>query len=131
MHADIVIRNVTEVVATSDLLPHYFIPSLVCRLLRCTSEFLVDAVTRGVVQLVPCAMLRMKIAREDVEKLLGRALTPLDVARSVEGRRAETPRECPSLHQAQAGSDRPEQAREGRHPPLREGGPMTRPPNRR
>jgi hypothetical protein len=63
-----------------DLIPSYFSPAVACRLLHCSSELLVDAISKGVISLEPCAVLRTKISRGAVEKLLGRALTLEDVA---------------------------------------------------
>jgi hypothetical protein len=42
----------------------------------------VDAIASGVIRLEPYATLRQKIARCDVEKLLGRPLTPQDLLRA-------------------------------------------------
>jgi hypothetical protein len=67
---------------TDDLIPSHFTPAVTCRLLNCSSELLVDAISRGVICLEPCATLRHKIGRAAVEKLLGRPLTPEDVLRA-------------------------------------------------
>ena len=66
----------------NDLIPSHFTPTVACRLLNCNSELLVEAIASGVIRLEPCATLRQKIARCDVEKLLGRPLTPEDVLRA-------------------------------------------------
>jgi hypothetical protein len=63
-------------------MPSYFTPAVACRLLNCSSALLVDTISRGVVRLEPCATMRTKISRADVEKLLGRPLTPEDVLRA-------------------------------------------------
>jgi hypothetical protein len=63
----------------AELLPEYLSPSIACHILRCTSEFLVDAVARGVLSLLPGAVLRTKIARKDLERLLNRPLTAEDL----------------------------------------------------
>jgi hypothetical protein len=68
--------------AAPDLLPSHFTPATTCRLLNCSSELLVEAISRGVIRLEPCALLRQRISRADVEKLLGRPLTPEDVLRA-------------------------------------------------
>jgi hypothetical protein len=67
---------------TNDLIPSHFTPAVACRLLRCSSAFLTDAIARGVIRLEPCATMRQKISRADVEKLLGRLLTAEDVLRA-------------------------------------------------
>ena len=61
------------------LIPSHFTPAIACRILNCSSVLLVDAISRGVVRLEPCATMRTKISRADIEKLLGRPLTPEDV----------------------------------------------------
>jgi hypothetical protein len=65
-----------------DLIPSHFTPAVACRLLNCSSALLVDAISRGVIRLEPCATLRTKISRAGIEKLLGRPLTPEDVLRA-------------------------------------------------
>jgi hypothetical protein len=65
--------------AAPDLLPDYLTPSVACRILHCTSAFLVDAIGKGVLSLLPCAQLRQKISRADVERLLERDLTAEDL----------------------------------------------------
>jgi hypothetical protein len=62
-----------------DLIPSHFTPAVACRLLSCSGAFLTDAIARGVIRLEPCAILRQRISRADIEKLLGRPLTPEDV----------------------------------------------------
>jgi hypothetical protein len=63
----------------SDLIPSHFSPANVCHLLACTREFLADAMARGVLTLETCIEARHKISRAQVERLLGRVLTPEDV----------------------------------------------------
>jgi hypothetical protein len=72
----------TALTIDDDLIPSHFTPAVVCRLLNCSSALLVDGIDRGVIRLEPCATLRHKIGRADVEKLLGRSLTPEDVVRA-------------------------------------------------
>jgi hypothetical protein len=62
-----------------DLIPSHFTPAVACLLLNCNSSLLVDAIAHGVIRLEPCAILRQRINRADIEKLLGRLLTPEDV----------------------------------------------------
>jgi hypothetical protein len=69
---------------TACLIPFSFTTLTTCHILQCSSEFLIDALRGGQLHLQPDSnpRVRQRIAREEIEALLGREITIEDIARA-------------------------------------------------